>query len=228
MRRIGLAVVLALSILAPLAAEGQQAAKVARIGYLGGGTACILQCEAFRQGLRDLGYVEGRDVVIEYRGYGGNFERLPALVTDLVALKVNVIVVTNTPSALAAKQATTTLPIVFTSVGDPVASGLVTSLRRPGGNVTGFSVVAQELVGKWLELLKQAVPDVSRVALLVKTDDRSKNDRVKAAAVAARAPGGAASSRGGATSRRVRQGLLGHDQGARGCSGRAANRHVRQ
>ena len=189
-RRPTLAVALALGFLAAaLAAEAQQAAKVARIGYLGGGTACMLQCEAFRQGLRDLGYVEGRDVVIEYRGYGENLERLPALVTDLVALKVHVIVVTNTPSALAAKQATTTLPIVFTSVGDPVASGLVTSLRRPGGNVTGFSVVAQELVGKWLELLKQAVPDVSRVALLVKTDDRAKNDRVKAAAVAARALG---------------------------------------
>jgi len=109
--------------------------------------------------------------------------------TDLVALKVDVIVVTNTPSALAAKQATTTLPIVFTSVGSPVGIGLVTSLRRPGGNVTGFSVVAQDLVGKLLELLKQAVPDVSRVALLVKADDISKNDRVKAAAVAARALG---------------------------------------
>jgi len=174
---------------APRSSEGQQAAKVARIGYLGGGTACILQCEAFRQGLRDLGYVEGRDVVIEYRGYGGNLQRIPALVTDLVALKVDVIVVVNTPSALAAKQATTTLPIVFTSVGDPVGIGLVTSLRRPGGNVTGFSVVAQDLVGKLLELLKQAVPDVSRVALLVKTDDRAKNDRLKAAGVAARALG---------------------------------------
>ncbi len=175
---------------APRSSEGQQAAKVPRIGYLGGGTACILNCEAFRQGLRDLGYVEGRDFVIEYRGYGGNLERIPALVTDLVALKVDVIVVINTPSARAAKQATTTLPIVFTSVGDPVESGLVTSLRRPGGNVTGFSVVAaQDLVGKLLELLKQAVPDVSRVALLVKADDRAKNDRVKAAAVAARALG---------------------------------------
>jgi putative ABC transport system substrate-binding protein len=109
--------------------------------------------------------------------------------TDLVALKVDVIVVQSTPAALAAKQATTTLPIVFTSVGDPVGFGLVTSLRRPGGNLTGFSVVAQDLVGKLLELLKQAVPDVSRVALLVQTTDRAKNDRIKAAAVAARALG---------------------------------------
>ncbi len=189
-RRPTLAVALALGFLAaPLAAEAQQAAKVARIGWVGGGTACARECEAFRQGLRDLGYVEGRDVVIEYRDYGGKLERLPAVVTDLVALKVDVIVVQNTPAALAAKQATTTLPIVFTSVGDPVGTGLVTSLRRPGGNVTGFSVVAQDLVGKLLELLKQAVPDVSRVALLVNANDRSKNDRLKAAAVAARALG---------------------------------------
>jgi putative ABC transport system substrate-binding protein len=187
-RRSTLAVALALGFLAaPLAAEAQQAAKVARIGWVSGGSPCFRDCEAFRQGLRDLGYVEGRDVVIEIRAYGKNVDRLPALMTDLVALKVDVIVVTSTPSARAAKQATTTIPIVFTSVGDPVASGLVTSLRRPGGNVTGFSVVAQELVGKWLELLKQAVPDVSRVALLVNADDRGKNDRLEAAAVAARA-----------------------------------------
>jgi putative ABC transport system substrate-binding protein len=173
---------------APRSSEGQQAAKVARIGWVGGET-CSRQCEAFRQGLRDLGYVEGRDVVIEYRDYGGKLDRLPALMTDLVALKVGVIVVPNTPAAVAAKQATTTIPIVFTSVGDPVASGLVTSLRRPGGNVTGFSVVAQDLVGKLLELLKQAVPDVSRVALLVNANDRAKNERLEAAAVAARALG---------------------------------------
>jgi putative ABC transport system substrate-binding protein len=174
---------------APPSSEGQQAAKVARIAFVFGGPACPRMCEAFRQGLRDLGYVEGRDFVIEFRSYGETRERLTAVMTDLVALKVDVIVVTATPSALAAKQATTTLPIVFTSVGDPVGIGLVTSLRRPGGNVTGFSVVAQDLVGKLLELLKQAVPDVSRVAVLVNADDRSTNARLEAAAVAARALG---------------------------------------
>ena len=185
-RRTFLAMVSGSLLTVPLAAQAQQAAKIPRIGWVGGTIACARECEAFRQGLRDLGYVEGRDIVIEYRDTGAKLERIPAVVTDLVALKVDVIVVGNTPAAVAAKQATTTLPIVFTSVGDPIASGLVTSLRRPGGNLTGFSVVAQDLVGKLLELLKQAVPDVSRVALLVNANDRAKNDRINAAAVAAR------------------------------------------
>jgi len=104
--------------------------------------------------------------VIEYRYSGGKFDRLPALAAELVALKVDVIVASSTPAALAAKQATRTLPIVFAAAGDPVASGLVTSLARPGGNVTGLAVLAPELVGKCLELLTQAVPGVSRVAVL--------------------------------------------------------------
>jgi ABC-type uncharacterized transport system substrate-binding protein len=124
--------------------------------------------EAFLQGLRDLGYVEGRNVVIEYRDAEGKRQRLLALAAELVALKVDVIVAPNTPAALAAKQATRTLPIVFALAADPVASGLVTSLARPGGNVTGLSILAPELVGKCLELLKQAVPGVSRVAVLWK------------------------------------------------------------
>jgi len=152
---------------APLGAEAQQVAKVPRIGTLGGGPAAgARQREAFRQGLRDLGYVEGRNVVIESRGEAGKPERLPAYMTELVALKVDVIVVAGTLQALAAKQATTTLAIVFTSVGDPVASGLVTSLGRPGGNATGLSTLAPELVGKCLELLKQAVPRISRISVL--------------------------------------------------------------
>jgi putative ABC transport system substrate-binding protein len=165
---------------APLAAEAQQAAKVARIGYLGSsGAANNRLREAFRQGLRDLGYVEGRNVVIEYRD--------DALATELVALKVDVIVAGGTLSALAAKQATTTLPIVFTAVGDPVARGLVTSLGRPGGNATGLSTVAPELVGKCLEQLKQAVPGVSRVSVL--RDERTWKVLLDQAEVAARALG---------------------------------------
>src|SRR5437762_4178695 len=151
-------------VVAPFAAEAQQAAKVARIGYLATNLAV---CEAFRQGLRDLGYVEGRNVVIEYRDAEGKVERLPTLAAELVALKVDVFVAGGaTITALAAKQATTTIPIVLAFVADPVGSGLVTSLARPGGNITGLSLLAPELVGKRLELLMQAVPGVSRVAVL--------------------------------------------------------------
>src|SRR6059036_526969 len=128
-------------LFSPRAAGAQQAATAARIGYLATDLAASPHLrEAFRQGLRDLGYVEGRNVVIEYRDAEGKFERLPALAAELVALKVDVIV--------APKQATRTLPIVFATAGDPVTSGLVTSLARPGGNVTGLSILAPELVGK--------------------------------------------------------------------------------
>src|SRR2546425_12233073 len=121
----------------PVGAEAQQAAKIARIGYLSAGMAANLHLrDAFLQGLRDLGYVEGRNVVIEYRDAEGKFERLPALAAARVALKVDVIVTGGgTPTALAVKRATKTIPIVFTSAADPVTSALVTSLARPGGNV---------------------------------------------------------------------------------------------
>jgi putative tryptophan/tyrosine transport system substrate-binding protein len=152
---------------APLAAEAQQVTKAPRIGFLAFNLATNTHLpEAFRQGLRDLGYVEGRNVVFEYRDAEGKAERLPALAAELVALKVDVIVAGGRPQVLAAKQATRTLPIVFTGVGGPVSMGLVTSLARPGGNVTGLTLTTgPELVGKWLELLKQAVPGVSRVAV---------------------------------------------------------------
>jgi len=177
----------------PLTAEAQQAAKVARIGYLTINVAAAPHLpEAFRQGLRDLGYVEGRNVVIEYRDAEGKVERLPALAAELVALKVDVILVPGTLPALAAKQATRTLPIVFANVGDAVTSGLVESLARPGGNVTGLSILAPELVGKGLELLKQAVPGVSRVAVLWTpggVPERTGKDMLKEAEVAGRALG---------------------------------------
>jgi len=131
MRRIWLAVVLTLSLIsAPLAAEAQVAAKVPRIGYLTGNLATGLHLrEAFLQGLRDLSYLEGRNVVVEYRDAQEKYDRIPALAAELVALKVDVIVVTNTPAALAAKQASRTIPIVFAWTADPVESGLVTSLQ---------------------------------------------------------------------------------------------------
>jgi putative ABC transport system substrate-binding protein len=153
-------------VVAPFAAEAQPAAKVARIGYLTANNPAANphHPEAFRQELRDRGYVEGRNLVIEYRSAEGNLERLPALVAELVALKVDVIMAPSTVAALAVKQATRTLPIV--SVAIPATSGLVTSLARPGGNVTGLSFFSPELVGKCLEQLTQAVPGVSRVAVL--------------------------------------------------------------
>jgi ABC-type uncharacterized transport system substrate-binding protein len=178
----------------PLAAGAQQAAKVARIGYLSTDLAATPYIQgAFRQGLRDLGYVEGRNVVIEYRDAEGKPERLPALAAELVALKVDVIVAAaGNNVTLAAKQATRTLPIVFAAVSDPVASGLVTSLARPGGNVTGASILSPELVGKRLELLTQAIPGVSRVAVLWlpgALGERVGKDMLKEADVAARALG---------------------------------------
>src|SRR5437870_1878662 len=143
MRLFGLAFALAVSLtLVPLAAEGQESGKVPRIGWLSANMAVNPHMrEAFIRGLRDLGYVEGRDVVIEYRDAKGKFERLPALAAELVALKVDVIVAGATLQALAAKQATTTIPIVFIAAGDPVSSGLVTSLAWPGGNVTRLSLL---------------------------------------------------------------------------------------
>jgi len=196
MRLIGLAVVLAVSlILAPLGGEAQQAAKVARIGFLADNPAASPHLlEAFRQGLRDLGYVEGRNLVIEYRAAKGKFERFPTLVAELVALKVDVIfAAAGTPAVLAAKQATKTIPIVFAAIaGDAVTDGLVTSLARPGGNVTGLSSLSPELFGKRLELLKQAVPGVSRVAVLWHPGalgERTDKDMLEEAEVAARALG---------------------------------------
>ncbi len=193
-RRTFIALISGGLLAAPLAAEAQEAAKIARIGYLSHNLAAAPhQHEAFRQGLRDLGYVEGRNFVIEYRSAEGKFERLPALAAELVALKVDVIVAAaGTLAALAAKQATRTVPIVFIAVGDPVTSGLVTSLARPGGNVTGLSLLFPELVGKCLELLTQAVPGVSRVAVLWQpgaVPERTEKDLLKGADVAARALG---------------------------------------
>jgi len=179
---------------APLAAEAQRSAKVARIGYLSPSLASSPQLRvAFLQGLRDLGDVDGRNVAIEYRDAEGKLERVPGLAAELVALKVDVIFVGGgTRVTLAAMEATKTIPIVFTGLGDPVESGIVTNLARPGGNVTGLSSLAPELVGKRLELLKQAVPGLDRVAVLRLPGalaGRTDTDMLTEADVAAKAVG---------------------------------------
>jgi putative ABC transport system substrate-binding protein len=189
-RRAFMAVIAGSLLAAPLAAEAQPAGKVPRIGFLGLNPGANPHLRgAFLQGLRDLGYVEGRNVVIEDRSAAGKLERLPALAAELVALKVDVIVTGGgTPTALAAKEATRTLPIVFTSATDPVTDGLVTSLAHPGGNVTGLSNLAPELVGKCLEQIKETVPGVSLVAFLWQPGSvGGRTDMLKAADVAARA-----------------------------------------
>src|SRR5450432_1880556 len=176
----------------PSAADAQQAAKIARIGYLASNLGNQGPLEAFRQGLRDLGYVEGRNLVIEYRDAQGKLEPLPALAAELVALKVDVILATSTAAALAAKQTTSVVPIVFATVPDPVASGLVASLARPGGNVTGLSNLNSDLVGKCLEYLTQAVPGGKRVAVLWQPGafgEHTEKEMLKAAEVAARVLG---------------------------------------
>ena len=151
---------------APITVEAQPA-RVFRIGVLSPGYPGLsLLLDVFRQGLREFGYVENQNLVIEYRSAEGNVERLPALAAEVGSLNVDVIVAFNTPAALAAQRATSTLPIVFIAAGDPVTTRLVASLARPGGNITGVSALSSELVGKWLELLKQTVPRVSRIAVL--------------------------------------------------------------
>jgi putative ABC transport system substrate-binding protein len=146
----------------------QQPTRIPRIGILAGSSASIFssRAEAFRQRLRDLGYVEGKNIFIEYRYAEGKLERLPDLAAELVRLKVDVIVTGGSPNILAAKKASATVPIVFVGAADPVGSGLVFSLARPGGNITGLSIMAPDLDGKRLELLKEAFPKVARVAFL--------------------------------------------------------------
>src|SRR5215469_3651955 len=151
-------------------AEAQQAKKVARIGFLlaPSRSSAAESVEAFREGLRELGYVEGQNIVIEYRYADGKTEaeRLPDLAAELVRSKVDVIVTSGTPSVLAIKKASATMPIVFTVISHPVENGIVASFARPGGNATGLTILTEELSGKRLELLKEAVPNVIRVGAL--------------------------------------------------------------
>jgi putative ABC transport system substrate-binding protein len=189
---VGVIVLLTLSLLGvPLAAETLPSAKVARIGYLGSTTTREQEAylETFLEGMRALGYVEGQNLVMEYRGAAGQYERFPDLAAELVRLQVDVLLVVATPAALAAKAATTTIPIVLAGVGDPVGSGLVASLARPGGNVTGVVSLAPELVEKQLAFLKDVLPTVSRVAVLWNPANPVHPLMVREADVAAQALG---------------------------------------
>ena len=154
--------------------QAQQAKKVWRIGFLGSGSAAgyASRVNAMREGLRDLGYVEGKNIVIEYRWAEEKYDRLTNLAGELIGLKVDLIITHGTPGARAAKQATTRIPIVIAAIGDAVEAGVVASLARPGGNITGSSFFMPELTAKRLELIKEAIPSVSRVAVLLNPDNR--------------------------------------------------------
>jgi putative ABC transport system substrate-binding protein len=156
-------------ILVPLALEAQQAGRTVTIGYLGNSSPSLESnaVEAFREGLRQLGYVEGHNLIIKYQWAEGQQERSAVLAAELVRLKPDVILTSGTPGTHAAKQATQSIPIVTAVAGDPVATGLVSSLAKPGGNVTGLATLNEELEGKRLEIFKQVVPKLSRVAVLL-------------------------------------------------------------
>jgi putative tryptophan/tyrosine transport system substrate-binding protein len=188
-RRAALAVILTASVLAiPMAAHAQPGAKVPRIAYLGNSSAALEPelVAAFRQGLRDLKYVEGQNVVIEYRWAEGRYDRFPALVAEVVQLKVDVILTAGTPAVLAAKAGTQTIPIVMAALGDPITAGVVPSLARPGGNVTGLASMTPEIDGKRLELLKEIAPGVSRIAVLWNPANPNNAARLKDTQAAAR------------------------------------------
>ena len=158
----------------PLAARAQQPARVPRIGFLHyGSPGPSPEVDAFRQGLRDLGYSEGQNITIEYRFAGGRVGQLAELAAELVGLKPDVIVTPTTPASVAAKQATSTIPIVIAGVADAVGAGLVANFARPGGNITGLTSISAELGGKRLELLRGVAPNCSRVAVLHNPADRS-------------------------------------------------------
>ena len=192
-RTVGLILALASSIaLAPQAGSAQQAGKVFRIGFLGGGprpSEAELQRSVLRKALGDLGYVAGQNTVFESRYAEGIIDRLPDLAAELVQAKVDVIVTVGGPAAEAAKLATSTIPIVIAGAGDPVGTGLIASLARPGGNITGVTDPATDLAAKRLQLLKEAVPKAARVALLWNSADRAMTLRYQQIESAARTLG---------------------------------------
>jgi putative ABC transport system substrate-binding protein len=191
-RRRLLGALAAAPLCGPRLAGAQQAAKLPRIGWLGGPSREAAEpfVREFRRGLDELGWVEGRNLVIEWRFAGGRAERLPELAAELVRLQVNLIVVPSTPTALAAKQATATIPIVTVAVGDPVALGLVPSLARPGGNITGLTgTVGPAIAGKMLQLLKEAIPEAIRMAALTNPETSGNALWLQHAQAAARALG---------------------------------------
>ena len=189
-RRAFIAVVGGSILAAPLTSAAQQAEQVPRVGYISPGSSSdpfrLRRYEAFRQGLLELGYVEGRNIALEPRWAKGEYDRYPALAADLVRLKAHVIVTVGGAATKAAQQVTTTTPIVMSVVIDPLGSGLVASLARPGGNITGLTIMASDVVGKQLELLKQTVPGVARVALLWNPDNPGGAPQLREAEAAAR------------------------------------------
>ena len=166
-------------LLVSFPAEAQQPKKSARIGFLSGTSPSTAtgRLNAFRQGLGELGYVEGKNIIIEYRWSEGKRERLPDLAAELVRLKVDIIVTGGPQTTRPAKQATSTIPIVMAQDPDPVGNGFVASLARPGGNITGLSTLAPELTGKQIELLKEVVPKLSRVAVFASSTERATHKR---------------------------------------------------
>jgi len=175
----------------PLVVAAQQSAKARRIGLLIGSSQSFVApyVAIFRQALRALGYVESESIAIEYRYADGHYDRLPVLIADLVRLKVDIVVTEGTPPTRAAKQATTTIPIVMTVTGDPVAAGLVTNLARPGGNLTGASFFFPEMAAKRLQLLKEVIPALSRVAIVWNPSNTVHGPVVKSVEEAAKALG---------------------------------------
>ena len=170
----------------PLAARAQQG-KVARIGFLGATSASgESRVEAFRLGLRDLGYVDGKNIVIEFRWAEQKYDRLPELAAELLRLNVDVLVTYGTPGTLVAKRATTTIPIVMVHSGDAVAAGIVASLARPGGNLTGMTYFLPELMAKRIEMLKEVIPRISQVAIPVKPDNPFFDTALRALAIPAK------------------------------------------
>src|ERR1041384_3009 len=176
-------------ITAPLAPHAQPVTKVFRVGYLGVEPAPSPYLEAFREGLRRLGYVEGRTVAIESRVAEGKSDRLPALASELADLKVDVIVAISGPAAQAARKAGPTIPLVFGVSGDPVEAGFVASLARPGGNATGLSYLQPELAGKRLQLLKEVFPKLSRVAMLTNPAHAGEDQEWREMKIAAKTMG---------------------------------------
>jgi ABC-type uncharacterized transport system substrate-binding protein len=186
MRLIGFAVMLIISVALAVVDTSAQTARTPRIGFLGAGTGMPVstQVEAFRQGLRELGWIENQTVTIEYRWVEGNPHRIPELAADLVRLKVDILVITGSEAIRAVKEATSSIPVVFVVLVDPVAAGFVKSFARPGGNLTGLASQFEELSTKQLQLLKETLPRLSRIALLHRVE--SPTTFVKAAETAAR------------------------------------------
>ena len=204
-------------------AAAQQPKKVSRIGYLTADSrsgSAEVRGVAFRQGLRELGYVEGKNIVIEWRSAEGKIDRLPALAAELVRLELDVIVTGGPTATRPVKQATTTIPIVMTQDSDPVGNGFVASLARPGGNITGLSNLAQEISGKRLEILKEIVPKLSRVAVLGMSNNPGNAQSLRETELAAERARRADSIFGHTRFKGYRGCITNREQAASGCSPR--------